>query len=493
MNAIEEQARHKVGRRSSYVWLLCRDASIAIILALATFWFALGHLSKTGVKDFYEILFAPAVNFACTGHFENLKYGTASLAPLAQFLERKREHLDCKELPEDLTPYTRPWDTVQNSTLYLIGSAGLIWRAFGVSWNALASLGAALVGALALSIYGVSRLFLGRLPALFIVAMATLSPLHISMIHALRDYSKAPFIVASIFFVGVSIFERSRTRFVLYSIIAGAVAGVGLGFRSDLILVVPFYVLATTLAFFGGPKHTFFTLLLGFVTFLFSFGLIAGPVMVSAYGRGGILGHVALLGLTTPFSDVLEISHTFYDIGHLYLDSYISTIINAYHSMKAQVPYQAFEFIGPDYNKVALQAYITYAFIFPADIFVRVFSSTLHVLNLEFGAPTRQLSIPYAPGILLFFLATAVLAIRGRLFLSTFFLFFVTFFAGSTSVQFNFRHAFYLEFVYWLSLAIIFVFLISLLSARTFRTEWQRLSAALLMPMIAAVLLVSGG
>jgi hypothetical protein len=44
------------------------DAVIATIVIVVAFVAALNYLSKTGVSEFYEILFAPAVNFAARGN-----------------------------------------------------------------------------------------------------------------------------------------------------------------------------------------------------------------------------------------------------------------------------------------------------------------------------------------------------------------------------------------------------------------------------------------
>ena len=83
----------------------------------------------------------------------------------------------------------------------------------------------------ALAVYAMSRLFVERMLALGIVGPISLaSPLHLSMMHALRDYSKAPFIVGSAFFIGAAILGRATRGLILCATAAGGVAGAGLGF-----------------------------------------------------------------------------------------------------------------------------------------------------------------------------------------------------------------------------------------------------------------------
>jgi hypothetical protein len=456
MDVTGRTVRHSVGRRLSYLQLIRSDISIAIIIALTAFILAFNHLSKTGVSEFYEIIFAPAVNFACTGSFDDLRYGAEPFASLRSFIGRDSDTFDCKTLPSNSAEYEEGRNLVQDSTLYLLGTAALIWRFFGVSWAALIPLGAGLVAMFAASLYGVSRLFVGRPLAVLVVAAAALSPVHISMMPALRDYSKGPFILASLCFISIALFRTSESKTPYYLAIAGLIAGIGLGFRSDLVLLVPFCLLAGSLVFVSRPRARR-TVALGVVAFLLCFVTAGLPVLISAYGRGGILGHVALLGLATPFNQSLGVTPTFYDIGHLYLDSSVWSTVNAYYSMKNQISYEALPFIGPTYNKSSLNAYLTYVSIFPADIILRSFAAIIKTINLDFDGGSR--SIPWLSGMILVpFAVAAPLAARG-LSLALYFILVIAFFAGSTSIQFQLRHAFYLEFLYWLSAAMVIRFL----------------------------------
>lgn len=446
------------------VGFICGDAFIGGLVFVGAFVFALTFLSRSGVSGFYEVYFAPAVNFACTGNFQELDHDASPLAPLKQFVDRKAETFDCATIPHDLSPYVRATDVVQDATVYLIALAGLIWRCFGVSWAALVPLGAALVAGFALSLYALSRLFVGRWLALFVVAMVMISPLHLSMMPALRDYSKAPFITGSVFLIGAALLAETRTRLIACAILAGAVAGLGLGFRSDAALVVPFFAIAVVVgAIFARekPRSAFAVAFAGFAAAY----VIAGAVpLVAGVRHGGIFGHVALLGLTTPFNEPLGVTAMFYDIGSLYSDRAVTQFVNGFESFRQQSSWPDLAFNAPPYNRAAIDAYLTYALNFPADILVRSYASIIRVVNIALPAdgPARLW-----PLIALRNLLTAAgakpLIVMGALTIfaayrrgaAMFLCFAIIWFAGAVSIQFQTRHAFHLEYIYWLALALL--------------------------------------
>jgi hypothetical protein len=425
-----------------------RDVIVAAFLFVAIFAATWAFLAKTGVREFYEIYFSPAVNFACTGSFAELDHRAPALTALADFLDRKTDVFDCASLPNDLGPYVRPMDVVQHATVYLIGTAALIWRFAGISWAALVPIGSVLTAMFGVSIYGLSRLFVGRIPALGVVAATLFSPLHLAAIHALRDYSKAPFIVGSVFFIGAAVLSNTRGKLIGYAIAGGIVAGLGLGFRSDAALVVPFcmIVMLTGAVFAREKQRSAFLLALG--GFLAAFALAGIAPLLASIRGGGIFGHVALLGLTTPFDAQLGVTPTFYDVGNLYSDRAVTAFVNGFEAFRHQETAQDLAFNSPPYNRAAVAAYLTYALNFPADLLVRTYAAILRVLEMS-SLPsglagiwpftriqailTTTVAVP-----LMVFCALCLLSAY-RVAAGAFLSFFVIWFAGSTSVQFHTR------------------------------------------------------
>src|SRR2546427_4547732 len=97
------------------------------------------------------------------------------------------------------------------------------------------------------------RLATNRLNAAAGVLILTVSPIQLRFLPQLRDYAKAPFILTLILILGLLVVRPFTRRSLLTLATAyGAVMGVGLGFRNDLLInVLPF--IATVALFLPVP------------------------------------------------------------------------------------------------------------------------------------------------------------------------------------------------------------------------------------------------
>ena len=251
---------------------------IQVLLAACVFCtaFVTGYnkLPLHGPVGFYESQFAPALSFACTGKFWNLDLSKPAIQPAVLFLTHQTESFDCAQLPANLSAFRTESDFFQLSSLYLMGSVGMVWRVTSVSFQVLSIIGATLTAIFALSIYAVATLFVSRIIALVVVTLAMTSPLVAFMQPALRDYSKASFLVASIYICGRVIFAERTKSAVLWAALGGLVAGVGFGFRTDLAIVIPFFVFATAM-FAGSHRDAFARFAMSTTVFLLVFCLLA--------------------------------------------------------------------------------------------------------------------------------------------------------------------------------------------------------------------------
>ena len=59
-----------------------------------------------------------------------------------------------------------------------------------------------------------------------------------------------------------------------------------------------------------------------------TFTIVAWPIL-TAYREGSNTGHVALLGLMTPFDKPLGIEGSIYDWGYTYLDGFAAVTVNS--------------------------------------------------------------------------------------------------------------------------------------------------------------------
>ncbi len=444
------------------------DAACALALfvfAAALAVWAGAESGRSGVNpDFYQRGFAPAVMFACGEGFHNVDAGNSPA--LNAFLRRKRPSLECRELDRGLA--VAPLDYFQRITLYLEWAVALTWRVRGVSWDSLSALSALLAGFYGAAIYGVMRLGMRPVLATIVSAVVVSSPLHLTYVPHLRDYSKAPFLVALVLVMGIAVRRAlSRRQVIGLSLFGGVIAGVGFGFRTDLLLaVVPFLV--TLFVFRTGPLALRTRLIEGAFAsaiFLAAFALTAAPVL-SRYARGGTVAHVILLGFGGSFTTDLGVEAKHYELAGPYSDWYQEAVVRSYAS-RLTGDAHLFSLFSEEYDRASSRYLLNVIATFPADVTVRAFSAVGRVLNAPFSGlarATEWLNRPSAKRMYgrradvfqrasLLGLAASAVIIAGAAAWSVrraaFLVFILVFLAGGAAIQFNPRHYFYLEFMAW--------------------------------------------
>src|SRR5439155_8851172 len=124
--------------------------------------------------------------------------------------------------------------------LYLMLLLAAPWRVLGVSWANLVPLFGLALGATCAFSYVLFRFAMGRVLALLFAAVQSLSTLHVLSITNLRDYTKAPFMLAMIAVATTIVFCRLRALWVIaLGACFGALAGIGYGFKPDTLILLP--------------------------------------------------------------------------------------------------------------------------------------------------------------------------------------------------------------------------------------------------------------
>jgi hypothetical protein len=438
------------------------------MLALFVFGWVAGvsyrhHFIASGGKPhFYQDRFAPAVSFAC-GH----GYRTTKQREIAAFLNGDAERFDCDILdPSQLTDRLTAFDRISR---YLLGSVGIIWRVRGLTWAALDPLFGFLAGATALLAYGVLRMGVAAPLAALVTLLFVTSPFNLGMVPHLRDYAKAPFLIGALLIVGFVIRgPRSRAQLVGAAAIAGALFGIGLGFRNDILIAAAPLLLALLVA----PVHDrrpATTRALTLAAFAVATAIVGWPIL-RAYAGGSNTGHVIILGLTEPFSRQLQVQPSFYDFGHLYDDSYAYSVVNAFAQRTGRVQPGGVKLGTAEYDREAMRYLGHLAITFPADFVVRAYAAVGRVLSFPAAArypdarpapPWLERLVDFRSGIAaaLRWLLLPMAAIAWILvslaspragFVS---LAVVAVFAGGAMLQFSPRHVFYLEILPWWAVA----------------------------------------
>jgi len=301
---------------------------------------------------------------------------------------------DCSRLSEffDSTPLT----TEQVTWRYLIAAFGLIWRLTGVSWAVVPAVASVLFSLTIVSAYFLFRVCSNTVLALLGALYLLGSPLHLTHLVYVRDYAKAPFLIAS-FGILVLIITRPMNRSDLWTIsaIAGVVSGVGAGFRNDVLIAMPAFVI-TVLAFApNGWRDHGIDRVGAIAVGVAAFVVCAAPLFnQSARGWSASMKDVALLGFAQTSTRQLGLSENVYSLGRQYNDSYVGAVVRDYAFRRQNIgtPVQAYD---PTYNQASSEMFRKFGVMFPADFIVRMYASAWAVLRLPASSAYEQQPLPY--------------------------------------------------------------------------------------------------
>ena len=417
----------------------------------------------SGAKPrFYQTELAPAVMSACDRGYVNPDLTT--VPELRRFLTLEIDSFSCSTLPSEVV--TLPLSPMQRAFQYQEFAVASTWRWVGVSWTTLTTLSGVLFAITTVAGYGLFRTAAARILAVAAALALIGSTLQLIHLPNLRDYSKAPFLVAAacclVWLVRIRLSPRA-----LVSIGAGygVWLGFGMGFRNDLLIAIPPFV--ATVFFFrpGRLRDDLGVKVAAVAAALLAFWVMMAPMRaIYAPGGGNSMQHVLLLGLGDSFNADLGVTNDgLYSWGGTFTDEYahVQTSIYATRMWGAT---HALHLYGPEYDRAASQMLATVATAFPADMLVRVYASILRTLAIPYSTNARNpptlvkddavvfgysLRDQLLRGLGNIWPVVAVAAILGlaacSLRLVIFFVLMVVYFGAYPVLQFNERHFFHLE------------------------------------------------
>lgn len=285
---------------------------ILLALSLAVLGGGLGALvlSNVGRLYFYQFYMPELVYSAC-GH--GFVRPAKIPQPILDFLLAKTTTFDCASIgASQAVEFLGIFTKVH---LYLALVVDALWKISAIDYRSLWPLVALLSGAYACGCFVLLRLFFGRLPAFAGGLILTFSPIALSMIVVFRDYSKAPFFIWSMVLLVASVRARPVWTALLLAALAGGTIGLGYGFRSDIIIVLPIGMI-----FLGiGIRSGAWALRAGAVAaFTVATFIVASPILMT--GNSGGFGSVLLEGLSEPFRINLGLGDAPYSFGQRYSD-----------------------------------------------------------------------------------------------------------------------------------------------------------------------------
>jgi hypothetical protein len=435
-------------------------------------WYVPQVVAAGGKPHFYQEHFGAAVMLACGHGYVNP--ANAQVPELTQFLAVQRDDFQCDARLAEAQP--APIDPLQRAYRYLMTSVAWTWTLQGrVAWSALSPLYGLFFAATIVLLFAVFRQGMGTWLAVVLAVVIAVSPLHVAYLAQLRDYSKAPFVLALVLLAMRMILPpQPMRRAVRLAAVAGVVTGIGMGFRNDLLIAVP-ALLAALLLFV--PQHEElrrWRRLAPPAAYMAAFLLTLSP-MWSIYrvGGGNSSQHLVVLGLGEGFTEELGLDNGgLYNWLHDYRDEYAHALISG-HATRRLAEKTFLRIYGPEYDRAAGDYLRQVALNFPADLVTRVYASTLRVLELPYQArlipPHDQyLKLPrrifvvrdrfqraMAPvwlpivGVALFIL-TLIRVRLGLFAIGT-----VFYLSAYPAIQFGERHYFHLEFISWWALGFV--------------------------------------
>lgn len=414
---------------------LRRIAEIAIIAILVVSALVVGgrtYRAHVAMAAFYQPFFGPALNLVCNGTFNDVQ----DTPPVKDFLELKSRALGSCEGVHDFP--ARKMDWLQVSMSYLEIMAAGTWKVFGITWENLYVVAALLSAGLALSSYLLFRVFCeSRLAAAIGTYLFITSAYVIDQIPHLRDFSKAPFLVAALACLAASTISARRPITVfLFAAAAGSLVAIGLGFRSDLNVVLPI-ALAAPVLFIGRGRWRFALALAVAAWAGFACGYIAlnlpRALIVSSSEQGTMIPHAFILGFAEQFlRDQLGMADVSYSVFRPYHDWSVDGVSTLF----AGTPTTE-QLVWPSerYAEVSTKLLRAIFLLTPQDVFFRTFYT--------FNAIGHQPLLSRIWGAPLMLLTLLFLFSRLREYLFILLSFLVL--ASVLSLQFDVRHAFYMS------------------------------------------------
>ncbi len=362
------------------------DIRNAVLLAVAASAMGMVFVSTWGsTPSFCQEIFGPPVMWAYGRGYTNPDLSAAPalkafLNPdFTRYAPPAIDEFAREDLPE--TVETVPFSAIQQRQLYLLVAAGAVWKLLGVSWSALTPLYGLLYGLSAAAFYGLFRLCMRRLPATFCVILLISSPIQLNNLVRLRDYSKAPFILLAILILGLLLKRPMHNRALVgWAAVCGAVLGLGLGFRFDVMICAGAFI--PLLLFFTPACGSVRSVVLGRIGAVAAFGLVfvasSWPVLAALPAQGDKY-HPSLMGFAHLYDARLGVGSD-YQLVHRYLDAEPIAIAHAYSSQTREEQALA-EIETPEYEAMVQGFYGVVLTTFPADIVIRAYMATLRILD----------------------------------------------------------------------------------------------------------------
>lgn len=275
-------------------------------------------LHQSSMLYFYQA-FMPEMVYSACGH--GFVRSPITPSPMVDFLVGRSAVFDCATI--GIVP-EQPAGIFFRSQLYLAWAVSALWRLTSIRYSNLWPLVSTLVGAYACGCFVLVRLFFARWPAAAGAALLALSPVMLSMVPYFRDFSKAPFFIWAIVFLILTMRAELLRMALLWAALSGAAVGMGLGFRSDVFILLPIGIIGLVVS--SGPKR--WKAGVATIAVFAASALLAGAPLLGV-GKAGASGTLLMQGLSDPFQSYLDLGPVPYSLGARYSDEIVLSSVAA--------------------------------------------------------------------------------------------------------------------------------------------------------------------
>ncbi len=372
---------------------------------------------------------------------------------LRAFVDYQSTRFDVAAIPEEVVLETpgRGYQWLR----YMLYSVGYIWKIFGVSWKVLAILILVMLCVSSIAVYGISRLAMPAPWSLFVALAFTWNSAVYTQMHLFRDFSKAPFILVVVFLLTRAVSRRLAWKeYLCTAALIGFIAGIGMGFRSDMLILVPLSIIVLLTCRLKPAQYVHVFRPAAAMLLILVFIVSGFPVLRSHASASFETGHDFLLGFSSRCKQEMgTLVPGSYEKQYLSHDTYTawSTMASAYDgiTMDPAELQQALKGEHGGLNEV-VESYIhTLISIFPADLLTRAYAAVLRC-TVGLGSSEIPPAFIFESSGLLFTLCGLLFVAATDFWLAWQIVLMLCLFCGYTSLQFGLRHAFHTSFVpYW--------------------------------------------
>jgi hypothetical protein len=362
---------------------------------------ALLFVAATLFSGWYLVTQVPSIGYAyrlSTEHFaaaamfaEGARYfnpDAAQVPGLQDFLNEATATFELTATPPESAE--RPLSWFHQKHAYLMACVSIAWRVFGVSWFVFRCVIAVMAGVLAVTAYGVLRLAAGRVLSAAVAAAFLLSPAVLTVMPNIRDFAKAPFILAA---CGLMFWIASRPRSVRVLFVTAAALGLligfGIGFRPDVIVCLPPAILALLLSA-STAEHTNWRRRLphrgaALGLCIAAFLLSGAPILLASQQENtASSAHDIICGLSTESDRFLGVAPADYERIYYFWDGFAHATGNSY-ARRVLGDLEPLPRNSPGAVR-GQQGYVLHTFLhFPGDLIARAYAATWRILGDGFA------------------------------------------------------------------------------------------------------------